>query len=67
VRRTVLDTAAFVPEIEVDTRRVLAVPDRSPFALALCLYRVPPDPAAAETPIGCGQLDLPPFSVEALD
>ena len=67
VRRTVLADAGFTPEIEVDSRRVLAVPDRSPFAPALCLYRVPFDPADTEALLGCGQLELPPFSVEALD
>jgi hypothetical protein len=67
VRRTLLETFDLVPEIEVDGDAVLAVPDRSFFAPALCLYRVPPDPAQPEQEIGCGYLDAAPFSVEALD
>ena len=67
VRRTLLGTADFVPELEVDGDRVLAVPDRSFFDPRLCLHRVPADPELPEEPIGCGSLDAAPFSVEALD
>jgi len=67
VRRTVLETADYVPEIEVDSDRVLAVPDRSFFEPGLCLYRVSEDPSVAEALIGCGALDAAPVSLEALD
>lgn len=67
VLRTVLEQDDLIPEIEVDTRGLLAVPDRSFFEPRLCLYRIPADPQAIETLIGCGPLELPPFSVEALD
>jgi hypothetical protein len=67
VRRTLLGTADFVPELEVDGDGVLAVPDRSFFEPRLCLYRVPTDPTIPEELVGCGSLDVPPFSVEALD
>lgn len=65
--RVVLETRDFVPEVEVDSRGVLAVPDRSFFAPRLCLYAVPADPRGEETPLGCAALALPPVSVEALD
>jgi hypothetical protein len=67
VRRTLLDTASFIPDLEVDSRRVLAIPDRATFAERLCLHRVPVDPGLAETSIGCAPLELPPVSVEPLD
>ena len=67
VRRTVLESPDFVPEIEVDGGGVLAVPDRSFFEPGLCLYRVPDSPEGQEMLIGCGALDVPPFSIEALD
>ena len=67
VRRTMWETSDLIPEIEIDGDGVLAIPDRSFFQPRLCLYRVPSDPADDETLIGCGDLDGPPFSLEALD
>jgi hypothetical protein len=67
VLRTVWDTSEFIPEIELDGRGILAVPDRSFQQPRLCLYRIPDDPAGAETFLGCGLLALPPVSVEPLD
>jgi len=37
----VLETSEFVPEIAIDRRGVLAVPDRRFFDPQICLYRVP--------------------------
>lgn len=65
--RTVFETRDLIPEIEVGGGGVLAVPDRSFVRPRLCLYGVPADPVDAETPIGCADLPLPPFSLEALD
>ena len=67
VRRTVLETSNFVSEIEIDTGAVLAVPDADFTSPRLCLYRLPADPAGAETLLGCGDLELTPTSLEALD
>ncbi|RMG42522.1 MAG: hypothetical protein D6718_13840 [Acidobacteria bacterium] len=67
ILRVLRETQEFVPEIEVDSGGVLAVPDRNFFDPKLCLYAVPADAAGAERLLGCGGLDLPPFSVEALD
>jgi hypothetical protein len=67
LRRTVFESFDHVNEIEVDGDGILAIPDRSFFQPALCLYRIAADPAEAEALIGCGSLDLPPFSLEALD
>jgi len=63
----VLETSEFLPEIEVDGDGILAVPDRSFYQPGLCLYRIASDPGEGEVRIGCGSLDLPPFSFEALD
>jgi DNA-binding beta-propeller fold protein YncE len=67
VRRTVVERPEFVPEIEVDTGGLLAIPNRSFFEPGLCLYRIPESPEGHETFLGCGALDVPPFSIEALD
>ena len=67
ILRTLLETGDLVPELEVDGNRVLALPDRAFTGPKLCLYRVPADPADDETFLGCGGLELPPASVEALD
>ena len=67
VRRTLLETSDLIPEIEIDGDGVLAIPDRSFFQPRLCLYRVPSDPGQDEMLIGCGHVDAPPFSLEALD
>jgi hypothetical protein len=67
VLRTVWETQEFIPEIEVDRKGILAVPDRSFTQPRLCLYRAPVDPGAVEVAIGCADLDLAPISIEALD
>jgi len=67
VLRSVYETNELIPEIEVDSGGILAVPRRSFIAPGLCLYTVPADPAEDERLIGCAQTQLPPFSVEALD
>jgi hypothetical protein len=67
VRRTVLSTFNYIPEIEIDTGAVLAIPDSDFTSPGLCLYRLPADPDGAETLLGCGALELTPTSVEALD
>lgn len=67
VLRTVWETQEFIPEIEVDRKGILAVPDRSFTHPRLCLYRAPVDPSAVEVAIGCADLDLAPISIEALD
>jgi hypothetical protein len=67
VLRVVSESANLIPEIEVDSGGVLAVPDRSFAAPRICLFRAPTDPAGAETPLGCVALELPPFSLEAAD
>jgi len=65
--RTVFETRDLISEIEVGGGGVLAVPDRSFASPRLCLYGVPDDPAGSEIPLGCADLPLPPFSLEALD
>ena len=65
--RTVFETRDLLAEIEVGRGGVLAVPDRSFAQPRLCLYQVPADPAGQEALLGCANLPLPPFSVEALD
>ncbi len=67
ILRELLSTSVFVPELEVDRRRVLALPDRSFLHPQLCLYRVPEEPAGDEEFLGCAGLALPPASLEALD
>ncbi|MCZ6600943.1 MAG: hypothetical protein O7A07_08875 [Acidobacteria bacterium] len=67
IRRILLETNLFVPELEVDSGGVLAVPDTSFSRPRLCLYRVAADPASPETELGCADLDLAPLSLEALD
>jgi len=67
VLRTVWESSSFIPEVELDTGGLLAVPDRSLFTPRLCLYRTPASPEGAETLVGCAPLQLPPFSIEALD
>ncbi|MFQ5719887.1 MAG: hypothetical protein ACE5IK_10110 [Acidobacteriota bacterium] len=67
VRRTVFESIDLIAGLSVDGGGVLAIPDRNFQMPVLCLYQVPADPAESETPLGCGGLDLLPFSVEALD
>ncbi len=67
LRRVLFETGELIPEIEIDSRGVLAVPDRSFLAPGLCLFVRGSDPTLPETPIGCASTALPPFSVEALD
>jgi DNA-binding beta-propeller fold protein YncE len=67
IRRVLLETTQFIPEVEVDTGGVLALPDTTFNRPRLCLYRVPVDPAQPESDLGCVNLDLMPFSLEALD
>ena len=62
-----LATSSYIPEIEIDTGAVLAIPDSDFLSPRLCLYRLPADPAGVETLLGCGALELTPTSVEALD
>ena len=65
--RTVLTTREYLPEIAADSGGVLAAPDRSFTAPALCLYRAPRQGELAELLLGCGRLELPPASVVSLD
>jgi hypothetical protein len=67
VLRTLWQTTDLIPDIEVDTNGILAVPDRSFFAPRLCLYRVPAADDEVETALGCANTELPLFSIEALD
>ncbi len=67
VLRTVREGNEFIPEIEIDSRGILAVPDRHPVHQGLCLYRTAVDPAVPETFIWCRATELPPFSITALD
>ena len=65
--RTVSSHTELVPEIETDSRGVLAVPDRNPVDPRLCLYRPPTADQQSETLIWCVAVELPSFSIEALD
>ena len=65
--RTVRSTSDFLPEVELGGGGVLAVAERSFVEPKLCLYRVPVDPGDPEMALGCVNLGLPPFAVEALD
>ncbi len=65
--REVWRTQDFLPELEVGSSGILAVPDRDFTRPGLCLFAVPDDPLGAEAPLGCAPLSLPPVSVEALD
>ena len=67
VLRELRTSSSLIPEIEIDGAGVLAIPDRNALEPKLCLYRVPDEASASETFIWCAALDLPPFSVEALD
>ena len=67
IRRVLLETTQFIPEVEVDGGGVLALPDTTFNRPRLCLYRVPVDPGQPESDLGCVNLDLMPFSLEALD
>jgi DNA-binding beta-propeller fold protein YncE len=67
ILRTVHSSVDLIAEIKVDTGGVLAVPDRSASQPRVCLFRVPLEPAAAESPLGCAFLEQAPFSVEPLD
>jgi hypothetical protein len=67
ILRELLNTSELVPELEVDGRRVLALPDRAFGHPQLCLYRVPQEAAGDEEFLGCAGLALPPASLEALD
>jgi hypothetical protein len=67
LRRTLWESSDLISEIEIDGDGILAIPDRSFFQPRLCLYRAPSDPSDDETLIGCGDLDAPPFTLEALD
>ena len=52
---------------KIDSRGILAVPDRHPVNQGLCLYRTPVDPAVPETFIWCRATELPPISIAALE
>ncbi|ANM30308.1 hypothetical protein ABI59_13085 [Acidobacteria bacterium Mor1] len=65
--RTVRSTPDFLPEIALGGSGLLAVPERSFVEPKVCLYRIPADPQDAETALGCVNLGLPPFAIEALD
>jgi len=67
VLRIVWETQEFIPEIEIDRKGILAIPDRSFTGSRLCLYRAPADPGGSEVMLGCAPLDLPPISIETLD
>jgi hypothetical protein len=67
VLRTLAESFYLIPELEVDSGGVLAVPDRDPFQPRLCLHRTPVGEGEVEEPAGCALLTLPPFSIEALD
>ena len=63
ILRTVFESMDLIAGIEVDTGGILAVPDRTFTSPGLCLFRIAADPYAPEDPIGCGRLDLMPFTV----
>ncbi len=65
--REVTRTTEYVGGIELDGGGVLAVAEASFFAPRVCLWRVAADPAAAETPLGCAAMPLPPVALEPLD
>lgn len=67
VLRTVREDTDWIPGIALDSRGVLAVPDRAFANPGVCLYRVPGSPGASETLLGCAGLELPPVDVEPLD
>ncbi|HXV75758.1 MAG TPA: hypothetical protein VD788_05510 [Candidatus Polarisedimenticolaceae bacterium] len=67
VLRTVVESDELIPTIAADGHGVLAVPDRRFFEPQTCLYRVPIDEGASETRIHCAAMELPPFSLVALD
>ncbi len=67
VRRTVRESASFVPGLAVADGGLLAIPDRSPGAPGLCLYRIPAAPEDPEVALGCAPLPVPPFALLALD
>lgn len=67
LRRTLLETTNFVPQIVLGGGGVLAVPDRDWARPGLCLYRVPEDPRGSEVLIGCAELELPPATLASLD
>jgi DNA-binding beta-propeller fold protein YncE len=67
VLRSVTESFYLIPELEVDSGGVLAVPDRDAFQPRLCLHRTPVADGETEISVGCARLTLPPFSIEALD
>jgi hypothetical protein len=67
ILREVIATPNFIAEIEADTGGILAIPDTDFSRPRLCLHGVPADPAGSESPLGCGELELTPLSLEALD
>lgn len=67
ILRTVRESSELIPEIVLDTKGLLAVPDRRFIEPQTCLYRTPADPGQAETFVWCITMELPPFSIVALD
>ena len=67
VLRTLWESDDQIPELSLDSNRLLAVPDRGFGAPGVCLFRVPLDPLQAEDFLGCTTLELPPASLDAVD
>ncbi|MFN7964095.1 MAG: hypothetical protein U0V87_00170 [Acidobacteriota bacterium] len=67
VLRTLSSSNEFVPELEIDSAGVLAVPDRSFERPQVCLYAVPAAGQDVEARLGCARLNAPPFAIEPLD
>lgn len=67
ILRTVRVSSEQIPEIALDTKGLLAVPDRRFIEPQTCLYRTPADPLQPETFVWCITMELPPFSIVALD
>jgi hypothetical protein len=67
VLRTVRESSELIPGLAIDSTKLLLIPDRRFLEPQACLYRTPSDPALPETRIWCVNLELPPFSVVALD
>jgi hypothetical protein len=67
VLRTLRESSELIPQLALDSRNVLAVPERRFTDPQVCLYRAPAAASGAETSLGCITLELPPFSIVALD
>jgi hypothetical protein len=65
--RVLARTAEYIPEIELDSGGVLAIPVRGFDRPEVCFYAVPTQDADLERDLGCVHLDAAAFAIEALD